>query len=96
VGLGVGAVAGIVAISEKSGANCDGSGACDGGPLSSAKTAAVVSDVGFIAGGVFLAAGAAILLFFPRPPRGAPSALHFDVAPSLDGKSARAALGGTF
>jgi hypothetical protein len=64
-GLAVGAAFGIVAISDKSSANCV-AGMCDAGPLSRARTAAAVSTVGFIAGGILAATGLGILIFAPR------------------------------
>jgi hypothetical protein len=67
VGLAVGTVAGIMAASDKSSAHCVGD-ACDAGPLNSARSAAAVSTVGLIAGGVLGAGGAALVLFAPKRP----------------------------
>lgn len=64
VGIGVGAVAGVVAIERKS-AHCT-NGACDSGTLGALNTATWVADVGFIAGGALFATGAGILLLAPR------------------------------
>jgi hypothetical protein len=61
VGIVVGAVAGGIATSDKSSAQCNGN-VCLTGPLDSAKTAAKVSDGGFIGGGVLLAGGVGLLL----------------------------------
>jgi hypothetical protein len=61
----VGAVFGVVAIGDKSGAHCNG-GVCDHGTVSGIKTSALVSDIGFIGGGVLLATGAALVLFAPK------------------------------
>ena len=65
VGLGVGTVFGVMAISDKSAAHCDASNACDAGPLHDANSAATASTVGIVAGGVLLAGGAALVLFAP-------------------------------
>lgn len=65
LGLGLGAAFGLVATSDKNNAHCDAANVCDAGPLSSARSAAVAADVGFIAGGVLLAAGAALVLIAP-------------------------------
>ncbi len=65
----VAAVAGGVAIEDKAAAHCDATGQCDHGPLSDARTAARVADVGLVAGGVLLASGAAVLLWSPGPAR---------------------------
>ncbi len=66
VGLGVGTVFGIIAIGDKSAAHCNANKQCDPGTVSGIKSAALVSDVGWIAGGVLLASGAALVLFGPR------------------------------
>jgi hypothetical protein len=66
VGLGIGTAFGIAAISDKSSAHCDASNACQSGPLSSANSAATISTVGFVAGGVLLAGGLALVLFAPK------------------------------
>lgn len=64
VGLGLGAAFGIAAIVDKNRADCVDD-YCDAGPLSSAKQAAGIANVGLIAGGVLLAGGAALVLFAP-------------------------------
>ena len=51
VGLGIGTVFGVVALSDKNSANCDANKLCDAGPLSGARSAATVADIGLIAGG---------------------------------------------
>jgi hypothetical protein len=63
-GLGVGAVFGLVAISDKNAAHCL-ENLCDPGKASDIKSAALISDVGWISGGVLLAAGAALVLLAP-------------------------------
>jgi hypothetical protein len=66
-GLLLGSVAGGLAVADKGSASCNASGKCaDFGEVGSARTAAHVSDAGFIAGGVLVGAGGAILLFAPR------------------------------
>ncbi len=66
VGLrGVGAVFGIVALGDKNGAHCDANNVCDPGSTSGIKSAALISDIGWIAGGVLVATGAGLLLFAP-------------------------------
>jgi hypothetical protein len=68
VGLVAGAISGGVAIGENGSAHCDATGHdCLAGPLSAARSAATASDVGFIAGGILVASGAAILLLSPKP-----------------------------
>jgi hypothetical protein len=65
VGLAVGAVFGLMAVSDKSDAHCVG-GECDAEPLASARRHATVSTIGFVAGGALLAGGTALVLFAPR------------------------------
>jgi hypothetical protein len=63
VGLGVGAVAGFIALGDKNN-HCVGN-VCDAGTVSGIKSAALASDIGWIAGGVLVAGGAALVLFTP-------------------------------
>jgi hypothetical protein len=63
VGLLVGAVAGLVAVADKGSAHCDAHDVCDRGSVDAIKNAALVSDVGWVAGGVLLVGGAGLLLF---------------------------------
>jgi hypothetical protein len=63
--LGVGTVFGIVAMSDKNAAHCV-NGLCDPGKASGIKSAALISDVGWISGGALLLTGAALVLFTPR------------------------------
>jgi len=65
-GLGVSAGFGVVAIQDKNNAHCDANGLCDPGTSGSIKSAALVSDVGLLAGGFLLAGGAALVLLAPR------------------------------
>jgi hypothetical protein len=68
-GLGVGTVFGVLATGDKTRAHCDANNVCDPGTVSGIKSAALVSDVGWIAGGVLLASGAALVLFAPSASR---------------------------
>ena len=95
VGLGVGSVAGVLAVTNKNSANCDANQLCDPGSLASARTAARVADVGLIAGGLLLAAGGALLLFTPSATPTATRALHLRVAPAI-GRATGATLEGSF
>ena len=63
-GLAVGTVFGLVAMSDKNAAHCVDN-LCDPGKASGIKSAALVSDIGWIGGGVLLATGAALVLFAP-------------------------------
>jgi hypothetical protein len=96
VGLGLGTVFGVMAISDKNGAHCDASGACDPGGLSNANSAATVSTVGFIAGGVLLAGGAALYLFGPRGDAAATGAASLRLAPAVGRNDAAVQLGGAW
>ncbi len=74
VGIGVGSVFGILAMSKNNSTSghCNGS-VCDAptiAALGDARTDATVSTVGFVAGGVLLAAGAVLYL---TAPKGSPS-----------------------
>src|SRR5262249_48621568 len=66
VGLGVGAISGLVALGDKNGAQCNSSHQCDPNALHGARTAAIVSDIGFIAGGLLLGGGVALIFFAPN------------------------------
>jgi hypothetical protein len=95
IGLGVGSVAGIVATSDKS-SDCMGS-TCKSGTLGGIRSAAVVSDIGLIAGGVLFAGGAALVLFAPSASR-EPSSGVSDVrlAPALMAGGGGALIAGTW
>jgi hypothetical protein len=75
VGLALGTVFGIVALSDKSSANCVND-VCNPGTLGGMKTMSAVSTTGFVAGGVFLAGGVGLILFAPKgsPDSAPPSA----------------------
>jgi hypothetical protein len=93
VGLGVGAAFGGVAVSDKNAAHCVND-SCDAGPLSSARQAAGGSTIGFIAGGVLLAGGAALVLFTPSDPHESVGAIR--VAPLLGKNGGGFSIGGTW
>jgi len=98
VGLGLGAVFGLVASGKKSDARCDSSNLCDdGSALDSARSAATVSTIGFIAGGVLLAAGVGIVLFSPSNKASpAPAVGTLRVTPALGAGSGGVVLGSSF
>jgi hypothetical protein len=64
VGIAIGSVFGLEAMSVKNGGNCDASG-CDPGTGDDARAAANVATVGFIAGAALLAGGVALVLLSP-------------------------------
>jgi hypothetical protein len=66
LGLAVGGAFGAVAIHDNDSASCNASKQCLPGPLSDARTAAVGSDIGFIAGGLLVAGGVTLVLLTPR------------------------------
>jgi hypothetical protein len=65
-GLAFGAVFGVVALGDKNNAHCNANNVCDPGTTGGIKSAALLSDVGWIAGGALLAGGAALVLFAPK------------------------------
>jgi hypothetical protein len=90
----VGAVSGILAISDKSSAHCDSNNVCDPGTTSGIKSAANVSNVGWIVGGVLLAGGAALVLFAPSGSHAATAGLR--IAPVLTASGAGFVAGATW
>jgi hypothetical protein len=97
VGLGVGTVFGVMAISDHDSAKCNAQNVCYSGPLNDARSAASVADVGLIAGGVLLAAGLGLVLFAPgggsSDEHPATTAL---IAPMLAPNGGGLTLGGTW
>ncbi|HEY3817528.1 MAG TPA: hypothetical protein VGL81_10170 [Polyangiaceae bacterium] len=89
-GLVVGSIFGVVAMSDKSNAHCSDN-LCDSGPLASAKSAAKVSDVGLIAGGVLFAGGGALVLFAPGSGHGQ---VGLTVAPLVGANDGGVVVGG--
>jgi hypothetical protein len=65
VGLGVGTAFGMMAIGDHDSAKCNAQNVCFTDKLNDARSAATVADVGFIAGGVLLAAGLGLVLLAP-------------------------------
>lgn len=93
-GLGMGTVFGLVAMNDKNGAHCGADNLCDPGTSSGIKSAAVLSDVGWIMGGVLLASGAAMVLLLPGASH--EPAAQVRVAPVLTAGGGGAVLGGAW
>lgn len=99
VGLGLGGVFGGLAISDQSQEknNCSSSSCPNRGQANAdyttGNTNATVSTVAFIAGGVFVAAGA-VLFFTAHDPAAAPTTGRLFLAPSTTGHGAGLVLGG--
>jgi hypothetical protein len=91
VGIGIGAVFGLMASSDKNSANCDSNGYCDPGRLHDARNHADASTAGFVAGGVLLAAGVALAVFAPSG-----SGARVQVAPAVADRSAGVVVSGVF
>jgi serine/threonine-protein kinase len=91
VGIGIGSVFGLMVASDKHNANCDPNGYCASGPLSDARNHATASTIGFVAGGVLLAAGVTLVIFGPR---GATGSVR--LAPAVAAGSGGVVLGGSF
>jgi hypothetical protein len=91
VGIGVGTVFGLKATSDKSDAACDANGYCASGPLGDARSHANVATVGFVVGGLLLAAGVALVVFAPSG-----SNARVEVAPAVAERSGGAVVGGVF
>jgi hypothetical protein len=92
VGLVVGAVFGVDALSTKS-AHCSGD-LCDDGASSRAYGQATASTVGFVAGGVLLAGGVTLWVLAPKSGASKP-AMGFAVVPAT-GRGGEAQLAGTW
>jgi hypothetical protein len=103
--LAVGAVSGIIWTGKRSDFNkavdaCPAAG-CEGTQEKHSsqydaptKTPAIISDVGFIAGGVLVAGGA--VLYFTAPKAPSSSAARIHLTPALGPTTAGAMLGGSF
>jgi hypothetical protein len=76
VALGLGAISGLIAMVNKGGAHCDSSGVCDPDTVSGIKSAALLSDIGWVAGGVLLAGGFSLILFTPAGAQGQTAAIR--------------------
>jgi len=91
-GLAVGTVAGIIAVGDKSSADCTGN-VCKGS-VSGVKSAALASDIGWIAGGALLAGGGAIVLFGPHGGREAGAAIG--LTPVMTARGGELVVGGVW
>lgn len=98
VGLGIGAVFGLVAIGDKNGASCNADNVCPPGSLGGAKSAATVSTVGFIAGGALLAGGVVLVLVGPSSSHQATTGRmpRLELAPAVGTREAGLRLGGAW
>jgi hypothetical protein len=94
VGLGIATAFGISASSSKNSAHCDANNVCDPGSVSGIKSAALASDVAWIAGGVLLAGGAALVLFAPKGSSEGTTALR--IAPMVAGNAGGVVAGGSW
>ena len=106
-GLAVGAITGLIAIGKNSDSKqaCPNDGACTNPEAieanDGAKTFGTVSTIGFIAGGVAVAAGAILILTAPSSPSGSRSgsakpARGLRFVPASDGRSAGMSVMGVF
>jgi hypothetical protein len=100
--LAAGTIAGVLAIADRSSANCDSAGRCDLGPLADARNAARVSDITLGVGGVLLASGVAVLILSPgshsKADEGARSVglSRVDLAPFIATSGAGLVIGGAW
>jgi len=95
-GLAVGAVFGVVAISDKSSAHCNASSACEAGPLSDARSAATFSTIGIIAGGALAAGGLALVLFAPKAGASPSRTATLMLSPQVSSREGGLVLGGAW
>ena len=93
-GLGVGAAFGVIALGDKSSAHCDSGNVCDPGTTGGIKSAALVSDIGWIAGGALFAGGAALILFAPKAGHEATTGVR--VAPVLGARGGEIVAAGSW
>jgi hypothetical protein len=98
LGLGIGAVGGLLAIGDKNSAHCNSNNVCtDGGPLKDASGAATLADVGFVAGGLLLAGGVALIVLGPDGPKeGGASGAGVKVVPSVSSGGGGLLMAGTW
>jgi hypothetical protein len=92
--LAVGTVFGVIAMGDKNSAHCSNN-LCDPGTSSGIKSAALVSDIGWFAGGVLLASGAALVLFAPKGGQEVTTS-SLRVAPAWVASGGGAVLGGSW
>jgi hypothetical protein len=93
-GLAVGAISGIVALNDKNGAHCGSDNLCDPGTSSGIKSAALISDIGLIAGGALLAGGVAMVVLAPKV--GSDTRTSLALSPVVVERGGGAVLGGTW
>jgi hypothetical protein len=65
-GLAIGAIFGAMASTSLLKPHCDSTKACDPGVVGGARSAATVSTIGFVAGGLLLASGVTLVLLTPK------------------------------
>jgi hypothetical protein len=94
VGLAVGGTFAGLAIGDKKDAACNAANECQAGPLSRAKTAAIVADVGLIGGGVLFAVGAGLVLFSPSGAHGSTGQVR--LAPTVGSNGGGVTLAGSW
>jgi hypothetical protein len=92
-GLVVGTVFGTAAVVDKNNAHCADS-VCDPGTVNGIKRDALVSDVGWIAGGLLAAGGLALVLFPPHAHGAETGGLR--IAPSVSASGTGIVMGGSF
>jgi hypothetical protein len=97
VGLGVGVVGGVIAAGDKNDMHCSSNNVCtDKGPLQSAFGAATAADVGFVAGGILLAAGVVLVVWAPGEGHGSSTGRGVRVAPVVSANQTGLAVGGAW
>ncbi len=96
-GLVAGGVFGGLAIADKSAGGCNASNHCTNfGSITSAKTAATVSDAGLIAGGVLAATGVTMVVLGARSSARAADSAWLEALPSVASGAAGIAVRGGF
>lgn len=88
---GFGATFGLLAMSEKSRANCSSAGVCAPAPLADARRDATFATIGFVASGLLLANSVTILLVAPRD-----GGKTVRLSPALGMRSAGLVVGGAW
>ena len=99
-GLAVGTIFGLKASSKLSAPQCDTSAkVCDPGVIGDAKSAATVSTIGFVAGGVLVAGGLTLVLLAPKGGDSAPTetkSARLSAAPLIGLTGGGLSLGGAW